>query len=417
MSSTTDMYDEIGGVKGRGTDLSNKFRRRKASTILKNPTYQLYVRITRFTLRHDVLALSQEDLKEYIRCIHNHYTFVLANIGFTRTAKIFLALFQPYKKSIVLVLNPLDSLGDNQVCVDEKKSVGVAYKKISAINLKKNILDAATAERIISGFYEFIYIDGTPLLFDVCNLSSNCNKENLRIVEAYQNEMAEFIQGELPWTEIHILRINIKNSLDSSDDLSNLYSAQKQTPYSEIVPKLIYETTRNLTKQVLDVLKLAHDSKKGHTKPFSTFEDITGYFTKGIFPIVSATMALGLGQNWKRIQFFMHLGQGDPASIFQMLGHCGRDGKKRPCSDFQNNIDRLDSMAITPVFLKISFSIDDLLGYIPLSVENPKYQKRSLICQWVMYNFKKVTLKNFNSFISHSPQDIDHLDSQSSFLG
>lgn len=159
--------------------------------------------------------------------------------------------------------------------------------------------------------------------------------------------MAKFIQGELPWTEIHILRINIKNSLDSSDDLSNLYSAQKQTPYSEIVPKLIYETTRNLTKQVLDVIKLAHDSKKGHTKPFSTFvqwyhsftgnldskEDITGYFTKGIFPIVSATMALGLGQNWKRIQFFMHLGQGDPASIFQMLGHCGRDGKKRPCSD------------------------------------------------------------------------------------
>jgi hypothetical protein len=67
---------------------------------------------------------------------------------------------------------------------------------------------------------------------------------------------------------------------------------------------------------------------------------------------------------------------------------------------------------------------DYRLGYIPLSVENPNYQKEveqekqkgfpKCTCsncepessQWVMDNFKRMTTDNFNSFISDSPKDI-----------
>jgi ERCC4-related helicase len=49
--------------------------------------------------------------------VHDRNTFVLAATGFgkTRIAEMYHNLFQPYQKSIVIVLNHLDSLGDNQV--------------------------------------------------------------------------------------------------------------------------------------------------------------------------------------------------------------------------------------------------------------------------------------------------------------
>jgi ATP-dependent helicase YprA (DUF1998 family) len=47
------------------------------------------------------------------------HTFVLAGTGFgqSRISEMFLDLFQKKKKATVLVLNPLDALGDNQVCI------------------------------------------------------------------------------------------------------------------------------------------------------------------------------------------------------------------------------------------------------------------------------------------------------------
>jgi ABC-type glutathione transport system ATPase component len=93
----------------------------------------------RIRIRQDILKLSREELKEYIQVksrvlygdepkggqvdavaalVRNQHTFVLVGTGFGKTciAKMFHDLFQPYQKSIVLVLNPLDKLGDNQVC-------------------------------------------------------------------------------------------------------------------------------------------------------------------------------------------------------------------------------------------------------------------------------------------------------------
>ncbi|KAA1083026.1 ATP-dependent DNA helicase sgs1 [Puccinia graminis f. sp. tritici] len=89
----------------------------------------------RVTLRQDILELKEhirvesrnlygdeakdEQLKAVAALVHDWHTFVLAGTGFgkTRIAEMYHNLFQPYQKSIVLVLNPLDSLGDNQVCI------------------------------------------------------------------------------------------------------------------------------------------------------------------------------------------------------------------------------------------------------------------------------------------------------------
>jgi superfamily II DNA helicase RecQ len=91
-------------------------------------------------------------------------------------------------------------------------------------------------------------------------------------------------------------------------------------------------------------------------------------------------MALGLGQNWKRVRMVTHMGRGDPAQIAQMIGRCGRDGRnglailfmektrrtgKNSVNHFtrgvdQTDEDRIDALAITPVCLRIAFSMDNL---------------------------------------------------------
>jgi superfamily II DNA helicase RecQ len=103
-------------------------------------------------------------------------------------------------------------------------------------------------------------------------------------------------------------------------------------------------------------------------------------FAKEEFPIISATMALGLGQNWKRVRMVAHMGRGDPAQIAQMIGRCGRDSRdglallfmeknrrsgKNSVDQFrmgsaQSDDDRVDALAITPVCLRIAFSLDNL---------------------------------------------------------
>ena len=72
------------------------------------------------------------------------------------------------------------------------------------------------------------------------------------------------------------------------------------------------------------------------------------------------------------------MGRGDPASIFQMLGRCGRDKRpslaimffeknrkngKNKVDQFekpfeQNEDDRMDALAVTPVCLCIAFNLD-----------------------------------------------------------
>ncbi|PLW31526.1 hypothetical protein PCASD_20629 [Puccinia coronata f. sp. avenae] len=96
--------------------------------ITKRAADQLSQAMPRILLPKKLLKLSRNELKDYIRqfandtygddakdkqidavahLVHSEHTFVLAGI--------YLRLFKPYQKPVIVVLNPLDALGDNQV--------------------------------------------------------------------------------------------------------------------------------------------------------------------------------------------------------------------------------------------------------------------------------------------------------------
>ncbi|KAI7965128.1 hypothetical protein MJO29_003226, partial [Puccinia striiformis f. sp. tritici] len=67
-----------------------------------------------------------------IDLVHHQHTFVLAGTGFgeTRITEVYWHLFPVYRKPVLMVLNPLDTLSDNEV--PEKKAA-----KFEAVNLTK----------------------------------------------------------------------------------------------------------------------------------------------------------------------------------------------------------------------------------------------------------------------------------------
>ncbi|OAV90298.1 hypothetical protein PTTG_28395 [Puccinia triticina 1-1 BBBD Race 1] len=89
--------------------------------------------------------------------VRGKHTFVRAGTGFgkTRMSEMFFGLFK--KKVVVLVLNPLDSLGDDQV--REKKLLN-----ITAINLNKMTLNYDTVTKIKKGAFSFVYLQPAALL-------------------------------------------------------------------------------------------------------------------------------------------------------------------------------------------------------------------------------------------------------------
>ena len=80
-------------------------------------------------------------------------TFLLAGTGFgkSRVAELYYDLLPKKDKAVVLVLNPLESLGDNQVL--EKQRAGY-----SAINLTKLTFNPHEAKNIANGKYNFVYL-------------------------------------------------------------------------------------------------------------------------------------------------------------------------------------------------------------------------------------------------------------------
>ncbi|PLW49241.1 hypothetical protein PCANC_06911 [Puccinia coronata f. sp. avenae] len=190
----------------------------------------------------------------------------------------------------------------------------------------------------------------------------------------------------------------MNNSLASSLDCIPLFPSRKDVPDSQMVPALVYSGLRNCTMTVLNVIDLARETPGGASIPDSScarrFHSCTGDkdkvtciddFAARVFPVISCTMALSLGKNWKRVLMVTHVGRGDPAAICQMIGRCGQDGNpglavmlveknqrggKNKISQFchgtnQTDLDQMDALAITPLCLRVAFSIDNLFGYVP----------------------------------------------------
>ncbi|PLW21659.1 hypothetical protein PCANC_03211 [Puccinia coronata f. sp. avenae] len=378
--------------------------------------------------------------------VHGNNTFVRAGTGFgkTRILEMFFNLFKT--KAIVLVLNPLDSLGDDQV--REKELVN-----ITPINLNKMTMNHQTVQKIKKGEYSFIYLSpevflnsslftelffsapfqallclivideahmiymwglvvsrqskflvsfgriedrgafrvshghiGTRLMatnkIPILLLSATCRPI---AVESILNNLMlkpddiKMIDGELTRPEIRLIRIPMKFTLKSADDLLMVNEARK-TRWHEYDP--------------LDQFIRRYHSCTGDGDKLENMAD----FTKGEFSIFSTTMALGLGQNLKRVRCVIHIGRGDPAAIGQMIGRCGRGGNpglallfmepvrkkgKNTVEEFelgayQNDDARMDALAVTKLCLQIALSVDNHVGYIPIHHNDPNYLAEKL---------------------------------------
>ncbi|KNE98975.1 hypothetical protein PSTG_07819 [Puccinia striiformis f. sp. tritici PST-78] len=93
-------------------------------------------------------------------------------------------------------------------------------------------------------------------------------------------------------------------------------------------------------------------------------------------------MALGLGQNWKRVRCVVHVGRGDPSSICQMIGRCGR-GDNNPGLGimFVETNRRSGKNKIIDFVEPFKQSDDDrmdALGYIPLDQDDPNVRTEKL---------------------------------------
>jgi superfamily II DNA helicase RecQ len=155
---------------------------------------------------------------------------------------------------------------------------------------------------------------------------------------------------------------------------------------------LIYSGTRRKTGKVLEVLAAARgtpdDASNARSKLARRYHSCTSKNEKTLcvedfgnkrFPVVSCTMALGMGQNWKRVRSVITMGWADPSATCQMIGRCGRDGKPGLAIIFvektwfggKNNLlaleeggsqddnDRMDALALTPVCLRTALAIDN----------------------------------------------------------
>ncbi|KAA1108887.1 ATP-dependent DNA helicase sgs1 [Puccinia graminis f. sp. tritici] len=433
-----------------------------------------HIKQTSFSTYHQ--HAKEEQVEAVFNLVKGRNTFLLAGTGFgkSRIAEIYYKMIPQKSRGVVLVLNPLDSLGDNQVL--EKQQAG-----FTAINLTKLTFNPDVAQEIMDGVYQFVYLSpeiflnsklfercyfsnefqnrlalivvdeahmvyiwglvesstsktstsahfcfedygifrpsygklGAQLLFrndkPILLLSATCRPVAVEAIKKslkLNNDSIDMIRAELTRPEIRMIRLTMEKSLASSLDVIRLFPSHKHVADSDMVPSLVYSGSRNRTLTVLEVIDRAHETPGGAFIPNSLcarrFHSCTGEedkiscasdFATGDFPIISCTMALGLGQNWKRVRMVSHIGRGDPANICQMIGRCGRDGRpglavmmvektrrggKNSIEQFtrgavQTDLDRMDALAITPLCLRVAFSIDNRLGYVPLWPNDENY--------------------------------------------
>ncbi|POV98606.1 hypothetical protein PSTT_14305 [Puccinia striiformis] len=175
------------------------------------------------------------------------------------------------------------------------------------------------------------------------------------------------IDGELTRPEIRFIRIYMDSTLTSCNNLLRIFAPHTHTPANQAVPMIIYSGTRNRTFQVMKVVNKARNTKKHEYDPCDGFirryHAVTGEeekertikdFGNDKVPVISATMALGLGQNLKRVRCVVHMGRGDPATIVQM-----------------NDDDQMDACAVSECCIRIATALDSKVGYIPLTEDDP----------------------------------------------
>lgn len=202
----------------------------------------------------------------------------------------------------------------------------------------------------------------------------------------------------------------MKHPLNTAKDLDQFFPPAHCVLDQDIPPTLIYSGTQNGTGETLCQLNVArgrsNDSANGMSSFTRRYHAGTGTgdkadraedFVASRYPVVCCTMALGLGQNWKLVRRVIVMGRMDPATVVQMFGRCGRDGRPgvgilfveekrggagskndpKEFGDPTNMTDdkRMDALAVTPVCLRVALAVDNYVGYIPVSFDDVEYIK------------------------------------------
>lgn len=202
------------------------------------------------------------------------------------------------------------------------------------------------------------------------------------------------IQGELVRPEIRYIRIYLTRPLETAEDITQFIPHQDVISDVDLPSTIIYSRSQDSTFVVSKVVHSARGNPKGAEDGNSpccrTYHASTGpqdkltrasEYGQGCFRIISATTALGLGQDWHEVQSVIIMRAMDPDVIIQMAGRGGRGENKASLAimlfeperkkgqnqieDFdvnanQNDDDRMHALRLTPVCLRVALNVDTL---------------------------------------------------------
>ncbi|POW06226.1 hypothetical protein PSTT_09089 [Puccinia striiformis] len=219
---------------------------------------------------------------------------------------------------------------------------------------------------------------GIPILL----LSATCRPQALEAIQKnlkIPDENIDIVRAELTRPEIRILRFSMKSSLKSVKDLTEMFGKKEDVKNEEVVPTLIYSGTRNATLEVMKVINAARGTPGGEYNPNSEVirryhavtgdmekEDVVEGYESGISPVFCVPWLWGSVRTGKRpglaIMFV------EPKRRFGLNTLAAIAKANKTTDDV-----RMDSLAITPVCLRIAFSVDNLYGYIPINCDDLNY--------------------------------------------
>ncbi|KNZ63897.1 hypothetical protein VP01_1087g5 [Puccinia sorghi] len=257
------------------------------------------------------------------------------------------------KMGVVLVLNPLEALGDSQELYLSPDSQSQLTGKRHLRNLTQN-QDVV----IVGPSYRNI---GSALL--------NNNMAMILLMSA------TYCGNQLrhpPRRAQSALNLYYSSHHEA-------FTGFMQGPPPSLFPTLIYPCTGHMTWKVLQVLDLAQGNS-GKNMRMGNKQNLIEDFSAVKVPIISSTLALGMGQNWRSVRQVIHLKQSGLPLICQMLGRAGRDGNpaltllfmeptrkggKNCSSEFCSWTidaakDQMDALACTPVCLRVAFAVENM---------------------------------------------------------
>lgn len=197
-------------------------------------------------------------------------------------------------------------------------------------------------------------------------------------------------KGELTRPEIRFIRIAVARKSKLLESLKTFFPPQTAIVDSDLPKTLVYCQTQNDTFLALQAINSARenlsDTSNGLSSCVRRFHASTcpmdkakrtEDFAAGLFPIMTCTNALGMGQNWPGIRRVIIVGMLDPLEVLQMAGRGGRDGRPAvafllvedlsrseqdsldsvPDPTSQNNDHRMFAMTITGVCLRVGFAV------------------------------------------------------------